>query len=106
MGEGDAKLLLMVGAFLGWQGVLFALVAGSLQGLVVYFGSLLTGRRIGPAEAVATEPDDGEAEAEDEGAPERSAPMIPFGPFLALGALEFLFFGPQLVDWYFGLLAA
>jgi leader peptidase (prepilin peptidase)/N-methyltransferase len=106
MGEGDAKLLLMVGAFLGWQGVLFALIAGSLQGLVVYAASLLTGRTIGPAEAATTEPDNRETDAEAEGDPERSAPMIPFGPFLALGALEFLFFGPRLVDWYFGLLAA
>jgi leader peptidase (prepilin peptidase)/N-methyltransferase len=28
---------------------------------------------------------------------------VPFGPFLALGALEFLFFGDRLVDWYFAL---
>jgi leader peptidase (prepilin peptidase)/N-methyltransferase len=107
MGEGDAKLLLMVGAFLGWQGVLFALVAGSLQGLVAYFASLLTGRRIGPAaDEPAGEAEAETAEEEEEGEPESSAPRIPFGPFLALGALEFLFFGPQLVDWYFGLLAA
>jgi leader peptidase (prepilin peptidase)/N-methyltransferase len=113
MGEGDAKLLLMVGAFLGWQGVLFALIAGSVQGLVVYVIAAATGRRIGPApsdseppaepveraEQPSEQPDDGE-EAE----PEPSSPKIPFGPFLALGALEFLFFGPSLVDWYFGLL--
>jgi prepilin signal peptidase PulO-like enzyme (type II secretory pathway) len=29
--------------------------------------------------------------------------MIPFGPFLALGALEFLFFGERLIDAYFGM---
>ena len=28
---------------------------------------------------------------------------LPFGPFLALGALEFLFFGELLVDAWFGL---
>ena len=31
MGEGDSKLLLFIGAFTGWQGALFALVAGSMQ---------------------------------------------------------------------------
>ena len=35
MGEGDAKLLLMIGAFVGWQGALFAVLAGALQGLLV-----------------------------------------------------------------------
>jgi leader peptidase (prepilin peptidase)/N-methyltransferase len=34
MGEGDSKLLLMVGAFLGWKGALFTLVAGAFQGIV------------------------------------------------------------------------
>ena len=29
---------------------------------------------------------------------------IPFGPYLALGALIWLFAGPQLVDWYLGLM--
>jgi leader peptidase (prepilin peptidase)/N-methyltransferase len=28
---------------------------------------------------------------------------IPFGPFLAFGALAYLFFGPQLIDWYLSL---
>ena len=30
---------------------------------------------------------------------------IPFGPFLALGALIYVFFGGMLIDWYFGILA-
>ncbi|MFN7700584.1 MAG: hypothetical protein ACK5U8_21990, partial [Deltaproteobacteria bacterium] len=34
----------------------------------------------------------------DVGAP--SAPHIRFGPFLSLAALEFLFFGQRIVDWY------
>jgi len=25
---------------------------------------------------------------------------VPFGPFLAIGAVAYLFFGPQLIDWY------
>ncbi len=123
MGEGDSKLLLMIGAFLGWQGALFAVVAGSMQGLVVAGIGLATGRGLTPVRAEAdsdTEADsetdaDSEAEADsetDSGRPPhdheadaRTARLrIPFGPFLALGAIEFLFFGPALVDWYFGLI--
>jgi len=29
--------------------------------------------------------------------------QIPFGPFLSLGALSYLFFGPQISLWYLGL---
>ena len=29
---------------------------------------------------------------------------IPFGPFLSIGAMAFIFFGPELIDWYFGLM--
>jgi leader peptidase (prepilin peptidase)/N-methyltransferase len=30
--------------------------------------------------------------------------VIPFGPFLALGSLVNLFYGPDLIAWYFGML--
>lgn len=182
MGEGDPKLLLMIGAFLGWKGVLFAVVAGSMQGLVaaavsyVAGGSLvppvrpdpldgwpredllgylkdLFGRRpellaeeqsvmrldfgLGgeagveavtvPESATAPETEDAsetvnapesttepvsgaktEPVAKTEPEPEPEEPdegrmMIPFGPFLALGALEFLFFGERIIDAYFAL---
>ena len=43
-----------------------------------------------------------EPEAEDESG---GRMMIPFGPFLALGALEFLFFGERIIDAYFALFA-
>jgi leader peptidase (prepilin peptidase)/N-methyltransferase len=121
MGEGDAKLLMMIGAFVGWKGVLFALVAGSAQGLLVALVALATGKRIGPApsdDAAAAEstgsedgiPGDGEAPAESESDSESDEQIasrlkVPFGPFLALGALEFLFFGPWVLDRYFALFA-
>ncbi|HMI91704.1 MAG TPA: prepilin peptidase, partial [Polyangiales bacterium] len=44
MGEGDSKLLLMIGAFLGWQGALFALFAGAAQGLVAAVVAMLRGK--------------------------------------------------------------
>lgn len=119
MGEGDSKLLMMIGAFVGWQGALFALVAGSLQGLVAAAVAYATGRKLAPEpsrdhpdrEADHADPEapragperDSEADPENEEAPARL--RIPFGPFLALGAIEHLFFGPAIVDWYFGFLA-
>lgn len=115
MGEGDAKLLLMIGAFIGWQGAAFSLFAGAAQGLLVAIYGLLTGRKLAPEP-----PDelDDEDEEGDEGAaasaasPDQQMPVqssepspawighlkLPFGPFLALGALEYLFFGAPLVD--------
>lgn len=79
MGGGDIKLLAMIGAFLGWKGVIFTIFVGSAIGTVV-----------GTVIALRTE----------EG---RRLP-IPFGPFLSLGALLFLFFGPQIIGWYVALM--
>lgn len=79
MGMGDVNMLAMVGAFLGWQGVLvtFALatVAGALCGI-----ALLATRRL------------------------ELRGRLPFGLFLALGALAALFFGDWLVAAYAGVL--
>jgi leader peptidase (prepilin peptidase)/N-methyltransferase len=78
MGGGDVKLLAMIGAWLGWKGVLFTLFFGSLSGTVIGGGAMLAQKQ-------------GRHYA------------IPFGPFLAFGALAYLFFGPQLIDWYLSL---
>jgi len=110
MGEGDSKLLLMIGAFLGWRGALFSVVAGSLQGLVYAALALLTGRKLTPdideriidGKVVEAPPrDDGETE---EDATRVGLLKLPFGPFLALGALEYLLAGDAILSWYFGLL--
>jgi leader peptidase (prepilin peptidase) / N-methyltransferase len=76
MGGGDIKLIAMVGAFLGWQNVLLTIFIGALAGSVVgLFLILLKGKG-------------------------RRFP-IPFGPFLALGALTSLFWGGEILRWYF-----
>lgn len=127
MGEGDAKLLLMIGAFLGYKGVLFTVLAASVQGLVVYVVARALGITIGGRIAHAPDADaaperddtipdhdeavtepDGEAVTEtDEGEAEGPrGPHVPYGPFLSLAALEFLFFGEPIVAWYFGLMTA
>ncbi len=75
MGGGDIKLLAMIGAFLGWEGVLFTIMASSFAGTVV---GLMLMLRAGKGMKMA----------------------VPFGPFLALGALLYLFVGPQIIEWY------
>jgi leader peptidase (prepilin peptidase)/N-methyltransferase len=104
MGEGDSKLLMMIGAFLGWRGALFSIVAGSLQGLLFAAFALVTGRKLTPD--VEERILDGERiAAPDEPVPDRVGLLkLPFGPFLALGALEFLLAGDTILAWYFGLL--
>src|SRR5262249_50893713 len=105
MGEGDSKLLMMIGAFLGWQGAAFALFAGAAQGLTVAAYGLLTGKKLAPEPP--DEEEDGADELDEQGelAQHQADPpprwlghlKLPFGPFLALGALEYLFFGDTLV---------
>jgi leader peptidase (prepilin peptidase)/N-methyltransferase len=80
MGLGDAKLLAAIGAFLGWEAVLFTIFVSSVVGSVVGV-TLVISRGSGMRLAV------------------------PFGPFLAFGAALYVFFGPWLVDWYFGAFA-
>ncbi len=79
MGMGDVKLLAMIGAFIGWRGVLFTIFVGSLVGSLVGFVIVLAQRRKDLKLAV------------------------PFGPFLSLGAIVYVFAGPALIDWYFRL---
>ena len=75
MGLGDLKLLAMIGAFTGWQGVLFTIPVAALLGCI--FGVSLMLIREGAIGA-----------------------RIPFGPYLAAAALLWLFFGPEAVGLY------
>jgi leader peptidase (prepilin peptidase) / N-methyltransferase len=76
MGMGDVKLAFVLGLFLGRDvgaALFVALVAGTL------IGAVLIARK---------------------GAQEGRKTAIPFGPFLALGAVVALFAGDAMVDWY------
>ncbi|TLY40078.1 MAG: prepilin peptidase, partial [Nitrospirae bacterium] len=81
MGLGDAKLLAMIGAFLGWKPMLLTVMVGSAVGSVVGL-VLIALKRV------------------------RRDQYLPFGPFLALGAIVSLFFHQAVLSWYLGLLAA
>ena len=75
MGRGDLKFLAAIGAFLGWRGVLFSIFAGSVFGSVVGLATLVIGKRVWSAK-------------------------LPFGPYLAFGAIVWMFFGEKFVQWY------
>jgi len=73
------KFLAAIGAFLGWRAVFLKVIAGSLLGSLMGLATLLIGRRVWSAK-------------------------LPFGPYLAFGALVWMFFGQSLLTWYLGLL--
>ncbi|AKT36225.1 prepilin peptidase [Chondromyces crocatus] len=120
MGLGDAKLLVLAGAWFGWGGALFVLGAGAVQGTLAAIALLLFRGRIDEPEAVREERErvraeiealSGEerAEAEREFAedPLAEAPgegfgqaRMAFGPFLALATLEFLLVGQEVLGAY------
>jgi leader peptidase (prepilin peptidase)/N-methyltransferase len=78
MGMGDANWMACVGAFFGWKAVLFTILAGSVIGACVSMLMIVLRRR-------------------------EWAARIPFGPYLAAGAMIWLFFGPRLLEWYLSL---
>ena len=78
LGGGDMKLLAMIGAWLGWISLPLIVLMSSLSGAVIGSVFILVGGK-----SVRTQ--------------------IPFGPFLSLGALSYLFFGREISIWYFGL---
>lgn len=80
MGGGDIKLLAMIGAFTGWKGVLFTIFVASA-----------TGTLAGIAVMLKTKKD--------------MKLAVPFGPFLSIGAILYIFFGSEIVLWYIRLLA-
>ena len=102
LGLGDGKLLAVVGALLGWHGVVVTLFGGSLLGSVIGIGAVVLGGKRAPPEPEA-EQDEGEAENPDGAEPDaEEAPSLrhvelPFGPFLAIAALFALFAEPWIV---------
>jgi len=77
IGGGDIKLMGLVGALTGWPGALFTLFGGAVLGAVVGVALLAV-----------------------KGKNMRTA--IPFGPFLSIAAVIYLFYGNRIVSWYLG----
>jgi leader peptidase (prepilin peptidase)/N-methyltransferase len=78
MGLGDVKLLAAIGAFLGWRAALFTVFASSVAGGVVGLLLIVTGKTDWQS-------------------------RIPYGPYIVLGALTWIFFGQQIIGWYMSL---
>ena len=77
LGQGDWKMVAMLGAFLGWQAMLLAVLLGSLLGSLV--GLAMVGFF---------------------GGSRRS--RVPLGTFLAVGGIAAVFVGEPLLGWYRG----
>jgi leader peptidase (prepilin peptidase)/N-methyltransferase len=78
MGGGDIKLMGMVGSYIGWKGALLTIMIGALTGSLVGGALILLKKH-------------------------QADKVIPFGPFLAVGAAVVAFYGPDIISWYLGL---
>jgi leader peptidase (prepilin peptidase)/N-methyltransferase len=77
LGMGDPKMLAMIGAFLGWKLTLLTLLAASLTGSVIGLSLIVAGRG-------------------------SMKYALPFGCFLAVGAVLSATMGQPILDWYLG----
>ncbi|UCD77862.1 MAG: prepilin peptidase [Desulfobacterales bacterium] len=75
MGGGDIKLLAMMGALVGLKGVVFTIFVSSLVGTLSGLAVMLQSRK-------------------------GMKLAVPFGPFLAIGGITYIFFGTELITWY------
>ena len=118
MGLGDAKLVMLAGAWFGWQGALFALLGGAVQASFTALAVYLARGRLEEPESVLREREElrallestqGEERAEleremarDPLAFEPEAGLgkarLAFGPFLALATIEYLLFGDVILQ--------
>ncbi len=109
MGQGDYKLMGMIGAALGWQGALFAIFGGAFLGTMVLVPILIGQRLNRKTDGAAKDADAIPAKAEEEGGEEgdwTNQPLgfgaqVPFGPMLVAGALLYLVAMESAVDAYF-----
>lgn len=75
MGGGDIKLMATLGAFIGWQSILITIFLASCLGSMVGLALILIKKK-------------------------NRKDVVPFGPFIALGALITIFYEQNLLSWY------
>lgn len=77
MGLGDVKFMGAIGAFLGWQAVIFSLMVSAMIGAGVGITLIACRRR-------------------------EWTSRLPYGPYIAAAAMLWIFAGPGIVRWWFG----
>ena len=77
MGVGDVKFMAAIGAFVGWQGALFSLMASAVVGAAVGVSLLAIGRK-------------------------DWSDRLPYGPYISLAAVIWIFFGKAILDAWLG----
>ena len=80
MGFGDVKLMGAIGAFFGWQAVLFTIIVSSFAGSIVGIAFIIVGKK-------------------------EMQSKIPFGPYISLAALLWIYWGQAWWNWYIAFLA-
>ena len=95
IGLGDSTMLMVVGSLLGWKGVVASLFGGSVIGTVFTLTAMAVGRRAEPEQPENS----ADSEEQDRGALQTE---VPFGPYLAMAALFYLFAAPW-IDLHFRL---
>jgi leader peptidase (prepilin peptidase) / N-methyltransferase len=78
LGQGDWKMVAMLGAFFGWRGMLLSVLLGTVAGALFGLAMVAAGRGSGKTK-------------------------LPLGTFLAAGSLVALFAADPLLSWYAGL---
>ena len=76
MGLGDVKFMAAIGAFLGWEATIFSLMLSSMVGAVVGIVLIVVGKR-------------------------EWSSRLPYGPYIALGAVVWVFLGKRLMAMYY-----
>ena len=107
LGGGDATLMALVGGFLGWRSLPFTLGLGATFGTLVSVPLLVWQRRRAATQQndIASQHDDVAVQHEGAAASQPTSIRhveVPFGPFLVVGALCYLFFKDAAWAWLVG----
>jgi len=100
MGEGDIILAACIGAFCGWQGAIFAIFGGSVIGAVLMIPIIILANLFKGKKAPKRPIEGDKSDAAEKPHDDCDAAAIPFGPWLAIGALLYFMFFSKSLDAY------
>ena len=98
MGGGDVWILVMIGAFLGWESLPFVFLASRVQGIIAAVVAIALGKKQQTDDERGLFRNAVANEINDAPLPEETSKLaIPYGPFLALAAVEYIAIGKWLL---------